>query len=67
MGSDLLGLNDMRLQFVLWRDWQGFHFARASQGLALVYDWYAVLGWLEIRKWHNLKHGDDEKEEHNNR
>ena len=26
--------------------------------MALIFDWYLWLGFLEIRQWHDLKEGD---------
>lgn len=50
-----------KFQIVWWHKWQGFHFRRAMFGLALIYDWYIWLGFLEIRKWHNMKPGEIER------
>jgi len=41
----------MRCQFVWWSEWKGFRFARFERGMAKIYAWSLVLGWLEVRKW----------------
>lgn len=50
-----------KYQFVWYRKWQGVHFRKAAWGMALIFDWYLWLGFLEIRQWHDLKDGDIER------
>jgi hypothetical protein len=43
-----------RYQFIWWFPcWNGFHFTRFKLGLALIYEWSLMLGYVEIRKWRN--------------
>lgn len=39
------------MQFIWWPEWRGIKFARFERGLARIYQWSLVLGWLEIRRW----------------
>jgi len=41
-----------RYQFIWWPRWYGVRGRKQfTAGLALVYEWSLMLGWLEIRKW----------------
>jgi len=52
----------MKYQLINWfPEWQGIGFIKSTYGLALIYDWYLYLGYLEVRKWHDLKNSDIEK------
>lgn len=40
------------MQFVWWfPDWKGFGFYRYERGMARIYRWSLVLGFVEVRRW----------------
>lgn len=53
----------MRIQIIPWWFWVGFGFSRPPRdsSMSLIYDWYLLLGFIEIRRFHNLKSDDIEK------
>lgn len=46
-------VNSTRFQFVWWGWWVWhLHWFRDEGSLRSIYDWRAMIGPLEIRKWH---------------
>jgi len=40
------------LQIFSWfPEYKGFHFGYFKNGMALIYKWSLILGFIEIRKW----------------
>ncbi len=39
------------IQIVWWPEWRGFAFSRFERGLAKIYSWSLVLGFVELRRW----------------
>ena len=45
----------MKYQIVNWYpDWKGFGKKKWKGGMAYVYEWSLLLGFIEIRKWTKL-------------
>jgi hypothetical protein len=39
------------MHIVWWPTWHGFDFYRFKRGMAKIYRWSLVLGFIEIRRW----------------
>ena len=41
-----------KYQFVNWfPEWIGFEIRKPKFGMSIIYDWYFLLGFWEIRRW----------------
>jgi hypothetical protein len=46
--------NEKKIQIVNWfPEWKGLALGRWKGSMRFIYDWSLVLGFIEIRKWHN--------------